>query len=101
MTSLHVSANVNYVQSEGEGRPNTGYGSSIMSQFTQWGQRQLSMDRLRDYINADGTQRTWNRNSAADGSPHYWDNPFWERYQNVQDDQRDRVFGNVSVELHY
>jgi TonB-dependent SusC/RagA subfamily outer membrane receptor len=95
---LTVSANVNYVQSEGEGRPNTGYGNSIMSQFTQWGQRQLSMDRLRDYMNPDGSQRTWNRNSAADGSPHYWDNPFWERYQNVQDDQRDRVYGNLSVD---
>lgn len=94
---LTVSANVNYVQSEGEGRPNTGYGSSIMSQFTQWGQRQLSMNRLRDYINADGSQRTWNRNSVADPAPHYWDNPFWERYMNVQDDQRDRVFGNLSV----
>ncbi len=95
---LTVSANVNYVQSEGEGRPNTGYGNSIMSQFTQWGQRQLSMDRLRDYMNPDGSQRTWNRNSAADGAPHYWDNPFWERYQNVQDDQRDRVYGNLSVD---
>jgi len=95
---LTVSANVNYVQSEGEGRPNTGYGTSIMSQFTQWGQRQLSMDRLRDYMNPDGSQRTWNRNSAADGSPHYWDNPFWERYQNVQNDQRDRVYGNLSVD---
>jgi len=95
---LTVSANVNYVQSEGEGRPNTGYGNSIMSQFTQWGQRQLSMDRLRDYMNPDGSQRTWNRNSASDGAPHYWDNPFWERYQNVQDDQRDRVYGNLSVD---
>ena len=95
---LTVSANVNYVQSEGEGRPNTGYGTSIMSQFTQWGQRQLSMDRLRDYMNPDGSQRTWNRNSATDATPHYWDNPFWERYQNVQDDQRDRVYGNLSVD---
>ncbi|HHZ97218.1 MAG TPA: SusC/RagA family TonB-linked outer membrane protein [Flavobacteriales bacterium] len=94
---LTASANVNYVQSVGKGRPQTGYGSSIMSQFTQWGQRQLSMDRLRDYMNADGTQRTWNRNSASDGAPHYWDNPFWERYMNVQDDQRDRVYGNVSM----
>ena len=81
---LTVSANVNYVQSEGEGRPNTGYGTSIMSQFTQWGQRQLSMDRLRDYMKPDGSQRMWNRNSATDATPHYWDNPFWERYQNVQ-----------------
>jgi TonB-linked SusC/RagA family outer membrane protein len=94
---LEASVAMNYVQSKGFGRPQTGYGSSIMSQFTQWGQRQLSMDRLRNYRNADGSHRTWNRNSATDPSPHYWDNPFWERYENVQNDQRDRVFGNITM----
>jgi TonB-linked SusC/RagA family outer membrane protein len=94
---LTASVNANYVQSVGEGRPLTGYGQSVMSQFTQWGQRQLSMDRLRNYENPDGTHRTWNRNSVTDPSPHYWDNPFWERYKNVQDDQRDRVFGNLTM----
>jgi len=94
---LSASVNMNYVQSVGQGRPLTGYGESVMSQFTQWGQRQLSMDRMRNYENADGSQRTWNRNSVTDPSPHYWDNPFWERYKNVQDDQRDRVFGNMTM----
>jgi TonB-linked SusC/RagA family outer membrane protein len=94
---LSASVNMNYVQSVGQGRPLTGYGESVMSQFTQWGQRQLSMDRMRNYENADGSQRTWNRNSVTDPSPHYWDNPFWERYKNVQDDQRDRVFGNMTL----
>lgn len=94
---LSASVNMNYVQSVGQGRPLTGYGESVMSQFTQWGQRQLSMDRMRNYENADGSQRTWNRNSVTDPTPHYWDNPFWERYKNVQDDQRDRVFGNMTL----
>lgn len=94
---LNASVSANYVQSQGQGRPLTGYGQSVMSQFTQWGQRQLSMDRLRNYMNPDGTQRTWNRNSVTDPSPHYWDNPFWERYMNVQNDQRDRMFGNVTM----
>jgi TonB-linked SusC/RagA family outer membrane protein len=94
---LEASVSMNYVQSQGNGRPQTGYGNSIMSQFTQWGQRQLSMDRLRNYKNPDGSHRTWNRNSVTDASPHYWDNPFWERYENVQNDQRDRVFGNITM----
>ena len=94
---LTSSVSVNYVNSATTGRPLTGYGESIMSQFTQWGQRQLDMERLRDYQNADGTHRTWNRNSITDGTPHYWDNPFWERYQNVQNDERNRLFGNVSM----
>lgn len=94
---LEASVSANYVQAKGYGRPQTGYGSSIMSQFTQWGQRQLSMERLRNYKNPDGSHRTWNRNSVTDPSPHYWDNPFWERYENVQNDQRDRVFGNITM----
>jgi len=56
---LTSSVSVNYVNSATTGRPLTGYGESIMSQFTQWGQRQLDMERLRDYQNADGTHRTW------------------------------------------
>jgi hypothetical protein len=94
---LRADISANYVQSQGQGRPLTRYGESVMSQFTQWGQRQARMDRLRNYINPDGTQRTWNRNSADDPTPHYWDNPFWERYMNVQNDQRDRMFGTATL----
>lgn len=92
-----ATANVNFVSSNASGRPLTGYGESVMSQFNQWFQRQVNMDRLRDYKNPDGTQRTWNRNSELDGSAHYWDNPFWERYENGQKDRRDRMFGNVGL----
>ena len=94
---LKAFAGVNFVATEGNGRPLTGYGESIMSQFNQWFQRQLDMDRLRDYKNPDGTQRTWNRTSEFDGSPKYWDNPFWERYENGQLDRRERLFGNVGL----
>ncbi|MGB1384147.1 MAG: SusC/RagA family TonB-linked outer membrane protein [Flavobacteriales bacterium] len=94
---LKSSVSVNYVNSASQGRPLTGYGESIMSQFTQWGQRQLDDARLRDYKNSDGTHRTWNRNSITDGTPHYWDNPYWERFENVQNDSRNRLFGNVSL----
>ena len=94
---LEASVSANYVQSKGFGRPQTGYGESIMSQFTQWGQRQLSMDRLRNYATQTVPSRTWNRLSSDRPNPHYFDNPFWERYENVQNDQRDRVFGNITM----
>ena len=94
---LEASVSMNYVQQQGQGRPLTGYGESVMSQFTQWYHRQLDMDRLRNYKNPDGSQRTWNRKSPTDPSPNYFDNPFWERYENVQNDQRDRVFGNITM----
>ena len=94
---LEASVSANYVQQQGQGRPLTGYGESVMSQFTQWYHRQLDMDRLRNYKNPDGTQRTWNRLSPTNPDPNYFDNPFWERYENVQNDQRDRVFGNITM----
>ncbi|MGH1337198.1 MAG: SusC/RagA family TonB-linked outer membrane protein [Aureispira sp.] len=94
---LNAFTSINYVSNNGKGRPNTGYSNSIMSQFNQWFQRQLNMDRLRNYKSPDGTQRTWNRESEADGSPKYWDNPFWDRYENGQRDNRERLFGNVGV----
>ena len=94
---LEASVTANYVQQHGMGRPLTGYGESVMSQFTQWYHRQLDMDRLRNYKNPDGTQRTWNRLSPTNPDPNYFDNPFWERYENVQNDQRDRVFGNITM----
>ncbi|BDS10199.1 SusC/RagA family TonB-linked outer membrane protein [Aureispira anguillae] len=94
---LTARASINFVANEGNGRPLTGYGESIMAEFNQWFQRQLNMDRLRNYKNPDGTQRTWNRNSEIDGTPHYWDNPFWERYENGQRDRRERLFGNVGL----
>jgi TonB-linked SusC/RagA family outer membrane protein len=95
-----LSANVgfNYVNQQGKGRPQTGYGVGIMSMFNQWYQRQLDTDRLRNnYIGGDGSQITWNRKSANDASPNYFDNPFWTVYENYSEDQRDRIYGNASL----
>ncbi len=94
---LKAFAGINFVATEGNGRPLTGYSESVMSQFNQWFQRQLDMDRLREYQNPDGSMRTWNRKSEVDGAPKYWDNPFWERYENGQLDRRERLFGNVGM----
>lgn len=91
---IFSSIGVNYVKTEGKGRAQTGY-ENHMSNFTQWFQRQLDMEELRNYKNPDGTQRSWNRASEGNPNPLYWDNPFWVVYQNFETDQRDRVFGNV------
>ena len=75
---VDVNANLNYINTQTEGRPQAGYGDNSQSQkFFQWGQRQLDFDKLADYINPDGTMRTWNRHSFTDGSPVYSDNPYW------------------------
>jgi len=91
---------VNYVNTYTLGRPETGYDdNNIMQKFNQWGQRQLDMKVMSNYVNPDGTQRTWNRGGVYDPMPVYSDNPYWTRYKNYQDDERNRVFGNVGFLL--
>ena len=92
-----ASSNLNYVRTQGI-RPTLGYGdNSVTQKFFQWGQRQLDFERLRNYKNLDGTQRTWNRSAWNDATPKFSDNPYWTTFENTPTDERDRVFGNFSI----
>ena len=99
---MTAAVTANYINSDVQGRPATGYGDrNVMQMFNQWYQRQLSTDELRNYVNPDGTQRTWNRKSPTDPTPNYFNNPFWDRYVNYQEDSRNRVFGNMSLSYEF
>jgi TonB-linked SusC/RagA family outer membrane protein len=95
---LFADIGVNYVLNQGVGRPGVGY-NSLFSNFTQWFQRNLDMNELRNFQNPDGSQRSWNMIQQDDGSwaPYFWDNPYWTIYKNYENDRRDRVFGNVDL----
>ncbi|WP_423130278.1 SusC/RagA family TonB-linked outer membrane protein [Gaoshiqia sp. Z1-71] len=98
---IEVDANLNVVRTDTKGRPQFGYGDNSQSQkFFQWGQRQLDFDKLKTYINPDGTQRTWNRTSLTNPTPKYSDNPYWTAYRNYQDDDRTRVFGKAGIKAN-
>ncbi|BDD05743.1 SusC/RagA family TonB-linked outer membrane protein [Aureibacter tunicatorum] len=95
---LTVNANGSYVSSRAKGRPGTGYDDgNVMQQFNQWGQRQWSNDLHKNYKNPDGSQRSWNRSSIDNPDLVYSNNPYWVRYENFQDDDRERFFGNVGM----
>lgn len=97
---LQAFLGVNFVGNKATGRPGTGYdgdGLNNAQMFSQWWHRHLVIDDLKSYKNPDGTQRTWNRISPTNPNPQYWDNPYWTRYENYQNDSRDRVFGNVGI----
>lgn len=96
---LKTSASLNYVNNKAFNRPVTGYDdNSVMQKMIQWGQRQLDYDRLKKYINADGSQRTWNRKAWNDATPNYSDNPYWTAYMNTSEDERDRYYGNFKLQ---
>lgn len=97
---LTLGVNANLVFTNARGRPEFGYstrGGNPVNSFNQWFQRQLDMDRLRDYKNPDGTFRSWNIRSPFDPTPLYWDSPFFSVYENVRTDGRDRYFGDINL----
>jgi len=97
---LSVSARINYVNTETFGRPSTGYSAdqgNVVTSFNQWFQRQLDMDKMRDYKTADGIDRTWNIKSPSDLDPLYWENPYWVLFESPTEDSRERVFGDVNI----
>lgn len=99
--SLQATTGINYVNTRTLGRSATGYdargGLNPAQNFNQWWHTQLRFDDLKQYQNPNGTQRTWNRRGPNDPNPQYWDNPYWTRYKNYQNDGRDRFFGNVAL----
>jgi TonB-linked SusC/RagA family outer membrane protein len=98
--NLTISGSANFSTHSAKGRPGTGYpddGTNVMIQFTQWGQRQVDFNKMKEYALPDGTQLAWNRVSWANPMPQYSDNPYWVRHKNYQTDGRTRVFGNLAA----
>ncbi len=99
---LNINVNVNFATNSAQ-RPSQG--SEFGARYTvQWFQRNVDMNRLKDYKYPDGTVKQWNlrRPSTTTGeitnfNSLYWDNPFFEAYENLNNDNRDRLFGDVGI----
>ncbi|UCH13145.1 MAG: SusC/RagA family TonB-linked outer membrane protein, partial [Bacteroidales bacterium] len=95
---LKAFSTLTYSNQQAKGRPGTGYdGQNPTQAFWQWGQRQWDMEEMKNYRNPDGTMRTWNRISFTNPAPMYTDNPYWVRYMSYNEDQRNRLYGNVGL----
>ncbi len=98
---LSASANINYANNNGQ-RPTQGYQGSFTG-ATQWFQRNIDINRLRNYKYADGTILNWNVNPnttselMVNNTPSDWNNPFFDAYENLNNDSRDRFFGDIGV----
>ena len=101
----------NYIRTDAQNRNVTGYNNgNPMQAFTQWWQTQLDIDRLRNSTFLDGTQNTWNAKGPQkdgednllfyDRAPNFFDNPFWVRENYLQEDTRNRFFGNANISIN-
>lgn len=100
-SKLIVGTNVNYANNSGR-RPVQGYQGSFTG-AVQWFQRNIDIKRLRNYKYPDGTIMNWNVNPnttsgmITNNKPSDWNNPYFDAYENLNADQRDRLFGDVNV----
>lgn len=99
--ALRVEASIDYSRTEGVGRPARGY-STIMSEFRQWWQTNVDIESqkaayFRNKPAGANDNVTWNWNADRTG-PIYWNNPYWDRYENFESDERDRYVGFAEVQ---
>ena len=99
--NLTVGANVTFANNKAI-RPSQGYQGTATGQV-QWFQRNIDMKRLRNYRYPDGTIMNWNVNPntttgiITNNRPSDWNNPYFDAYANSNDDNRDRMFGDVGL----
>ncbi len=97
-SKLTTSVSANFSKVDGLGRYGTGYGSgNLMTNFRQWWQTNVDIKQQKDAYFRNRENITWNRTSANNSNAIYWDNPYFTRYENYQNDSRYRLFGNVAA----
>ena len=96
---LSASVYANYTSQNTLGRNSTGYNDNILSNFRQWWPVNVDIkEQQQVYNNSGGQNVTWNIKSPTDLRPAYWDNPYFQRYKNYQNDSRDRILGYIKLD---
>ncbi|PWN70061.1 SusC/RagA family TonB-linked outer membrane protein [Chryseobacterium phosphatilyticum] len=86
-----------YITQKTTGRNTTGYNDNIMTNFRQWWPTNVDIKDLQNLYKMSGKNYTWNMRSRTDLRPAFWDNPYFQRYENYQNDSKDRFAGNFSL----
>ncbi|CAA7197154.1 SusC/RagA family TonB-linked outer membrane protein [Chryseobacterium potabilaquae] len=95
---LHATVFSTLTIQDTKGRNETGYSDNVVTGFRQWWQTNVDVLSLKDaYIRTNNGNNTWNRTSGEDGTPIYWNNPYFQRYQNYQSDTRTRSFSYAQL----
>ena len=85
---LSFTVNANYFQNVADNIPGSGgkRSTSTMLQFTWFG-RQVDINKLKNYRDAEGNTFNWNNS--------YYSNPYFVAYENTVRQKRNRLIGNV------
>lgn len=94
---LTVSGYGNFTKTSTVGRNSTGYNDNIAGNFRQWWQTNVDIKSLQQAYQLTGRNISWNPNSYTNPTPIFWDNPYFQRYENYQNDSRSRFIGNASL----
>ncbi len=95
---ITVSGFANYIKTDAVGRNSTGYNDNIVGNMKQWWQVNTDIKQQREAYFSTGRNVSWNPVSTEPGAaPAYWDNPYWTRYENYQNDGRSRFIGNFDI----
>ncbi|MEH6681026.1 MAG: SusC/RagA family TonB-linked outer membrane protein [Sediminicola sp.] len=95
---ITVTGKATYTNSGGKGRFGTGYDAeNLMTNFRQWWAVNADLADMRDAYFSTKQNIGWNPSGPGDLAPKYWDNPYWTRYENYNNDERNRLFGFGSI----
>ncbi len=91
---LKISSSINYVNGKSNNRPNNSYGTENIMYLWVWFGRQIDMNSLKNYWQPglEGRQQfNYNYN--------WHDNPYFTMNENTNGFDKNRVFGNVRVDI--
>ncbi|MFV0304586.1 MAG: SusC/RagA family TonB-linked outer membrane protein [Moheibacter sp.] len=95
---LKAFAGITYTNTKGKGRVGTGYeGRNPMQTFRQWWNLSVDMQKQKEAYMLTGQNITWNTKDWENLEVGYSDNYYFNRYENYQNDERNRYFGNVGL----
>jgi TonB-linked SusC/RagA family outer membrane protein len=95
---LTIAGGITIVKTEGLGRYGTGYDNrNPFQSFRQWWAVNVDILEQKSAYELDGKNRSWNTYTFDDTRPHYFDNPYWVRYNAYNTDERNRYIGNTSL----
>ena len=108
--ALTATAVARYSYRQAKGRSGTGYGfeENPFAAFNTFTQRQLNYgddSYMRDYERPNGQQRGWNYLGISGAQNpttfNYTDNPYVGRFENFQEDDRQRIFGKAQLSYDF